>query len=135
MLDCARLLDRDWGVAVADAALRLVLCTQANLAEATRNLPRQPGVARVRRLPHHVSRLSESPGESLLRMRLARMGLSPEEQVVIGSARVDFLIDDFLVIEFDGRAKYEVDGTPAEAIGRRNVATTCSSNADTQSST
>ena len=115
VLDCARLLDRDWGVAVADAALHLELCTLADLAEATRELPRQPGVARARSLPVQVSLLSESPGESLLRMRLGRMGLSPAEQVIIGSARVDFLIDDALVIEFDGRAKYERDGTPAEA--------------------
>ena len=34
---------------------------------------------------------------------------------VEGHPRVDFLIDEWLVIEFDGRAKYSLDGDPERA--------------------
>jgi very-short-patch-repair endonuclease len=61
-----------------------------------------------------VSALAESPGESLLRLRLRRMGLDPAEQVILtdvaGRPRVDFLLDGCLVVEFDGRAKYAMAG-------------------------
>ncbi len=115
VLDCARLLDHDWGVAIADAALRADLITAADLRTAAAQLPRQPGVGRARRLHLKVSRLAESPGESLLRLRLQRMGLEVREQVWVGSARVDFLLGDRTVVEFDGRAKYTLHDDPAAA--------------------
>ena len=115
VLDCARLWSADWGVVAADAALHRGLIDPLELAQGAREVRRLTGAARARAVPGLASGLSESPGESLLRMRLIRMGLSPAEQVVIGSARVDFLVDDELVIEFDGRAKYELNGDPAGA--------------------
>jgi len=115
VLDCARLLDPDWGVAIADAALRTDLITHDDLRAAASQMPRQPGVARARRLHLDVSPLAESPGESLLRLRLQRMGLNVREQVRIGSARVDFLVGDRTIVEFDGRAKYALHGDPAAA--------------------
>ncbi len=72
------------------------------------------GAAQARALPSLCSAQSESPGETLLRMRLRRMGIQPGEQVVLrdveGSPRVDFLVDTNLVLEFDGRAKYTMQG-------------------------
>ena len=115
VLDCARLLDPDWGVVIADAALHADLITPGGLAEAAEHLPRQPGVGRGRRLPLVTSALSESPGESLLRLRLRRMGLDVREQVQIGAARVDFLVAGGVVVEFDGRAKYVLTGDPEHA--------------------
>ena len=115
VLDCARLLDPDWGVAIADAALRADLITAADLRMAASQMPRQPGVGRARNLHLQASRLAESPGESLLRLRLARMGLDVREQVWIGRARVDFLVGDRIVVEFDGRTKYTLHGDPASA--------------------
>jgi very-short-patch-repair endonuclease len=66
--------------------------------------------------------MSESPGESLLRLRLTRMGLDVREQVCIheapGTPRVDFLVGHRVVIEFDGRSKYTLQGDPTEAWWR-----------------
>lgn len=118
VLDCARLMDADWGVAIADASLHRGLVNVEELKNAARTQRRTHGAARARTLPSHVSPAAESPGESLLRLRLVRMGLRPQEQVsmpwVEGNPRVDFLVGT-LVIEFDGRSKYELDGRPASA--------------------
>lgn len=118
VLDCARLMDADWGVAIADASLHRGLLDVEQLTDAARRQRRTHGAARARALPRYVSPAAESPGESLLRMRLVRMGLTPTEQVsmpwVEGSPRVDLLVGT-LVIEFDGRSKYELDGSPARA--------------------
>lgn len=118
VLDCARMMDADWAVAIADASLHRGLVGIDELVDAARGVRRTHGAARARSLPSHCSAAAESPGESLLRLRLLRMGLAPEEQVsmpwVEGSPRVDFLVGN-LVIEFDGRSKYELDGDPARA--------------------
>ena len=120
VVDCGRLLDVDWGVAIADAALHRGLVTGDALAERCGRVIRLSGSAKVRRLPHLASPLAESPGESLLRMRLLRMDLEVDEQVVLdevsGRPRVDFVIRGTrLVIEFDGESKYVIDGDPARA--------------------
>jgi hypothetical protein len=118
VLDCARLMDADWGVAIADASLHRGLVGTEDLVAAAKGARRTHGSARARSLPSHCSAAAESPGESLLRLRLLRMGLTPREQVsmpwVEGSPRVDFLVGS-LVIEFDGRAKYEIEGDAARA--------------------
>lgn len=57
----------------------------------------------------------ESVGETRTRVLLLDLGLAPRSQVVIHDhadhfvGRVDFLIDDRIVIEFDGAIKYEGD--------------------------
>lgn len=115
VLDCARWLDLDWAVAVADAALHSNLLTTDDLVDAAQDLPRQPGVQRARHLPGLVSPLAESPGESLLRQRLVRMGFAIREQVAIGSARVDLVAEGGVIVEFDGRGKYQLRGDPEQA--------------------
>jgi very-short-patch-repair endonuclease len=114
VLDCARLLDVDWGVVVADAALHRHLTSLDDLRAAAASLARLRGVGKARMLAHRASANAESPGESLARVRLTRAGYVPAQQVqladVPGAPRVDFLIDDWLVVEFDGRAKYELSG-------------------------
>ena len=64
--------------------------------------------------------LSESVGESRLRVLMANQGLpTPELQVEIRGAdgrligRVDFLLEGVLVVEFDGAMKY---GDGADAV-------------------
>jgi hypothetical protein len=118
-LDCARWLRPDWGVVIADAALHRGLIDQESLAEAALRVRRLKGAARARALPKMSSALAESPGESLLRLRLLRMGLEVTEQYsmpwVEGEPRVDFLVDGRLVVEFDGRGKYSLRGDPARA--------------------
>lgn len=121
VLDSARVLDPDWGVVMADAALRKGLIDLTGLASGASLVARLRGSARARRLPDVVNSSAESPGESLLRLRLQRMGLDPVPQVVIGAYRVDFLIEDCLVVEFDGRSKYEVDADPELAHWKAKV--------------
>lgn len=115
VLDCARLLDQDWGVAIADAALHTGIVSREELVDRAGAVIHCTGAGRARVLPTMTSAMAESPGESLLRRRLNRMGFTPREQVDIGGDRVDFLIDDCLVVEFDGRGKYELRGDPAAA--------------------
>ncbi len=63
----------------------------------------------------------ESVGESRTRLILRDLGFEPVSQVRLSDAagliaRVDFLIDDLVVVEFDGLVKYEgVDGKRALA--------------------
>jgi len=123
VLDCARLVDADWAVAIADAALHTGVVTRGELVERAALERNVRGAGRARILPALSSALAESPGESLLRRRLIRMNLTPREQVEIGGDRVDLLIGDRLVVEFDGRGKYELTGDPAAshwAEKRRN---------------
>jgi very-short-patch-repair endonuclease len=114
VLDCARSLDSDWGFVIAEAALRADLVTAAALRARAARIRRLHGAARARALAEGLSELSESPGETLLRRRLLRMGLTVEEQVVLehvpGRPRVDFLVHGRVVVEFDGRAKYSLAG-------------------------
>ncbi len=110
VLDCTTVVSMDWAVAIGDAGLHRGLFTADELAASARRVRRIKGAQRVRALPDACSALAESPGESLLRRRLIRLGLLPREQVELsaipGRPRVDFLVDGCLVIEFDGRSKY-----------------------------
>jgi very-short-patch-repair endonuclease len=53
------------------------------------------------------------------------MGLHIEEQVsmpgVPGRPRVDFVVEGRLLVEFDGRAKYDLDGDPERAHWEEKV--------------
>ncbi len=119
VVDSASVLDLDWAVALGDAALREGLIEAVALRESTTSVRRLKGAARMRALPELCSGLAESPGESLLRMRLNRLGVAFAEQVTLpgveGHPRVDFLVEGRLIVEFDGRAKYSMNGDPARA--------------------
>jgi hypothetical protein len=118
-IDCARRFDLDRGVMIADAALHHGLTTIEALALAGQAARGRGGARRAGLVAGLASGLAESPGESLLRLRLVGFGLDPAEQVALpgipGSPRVDFLVDAWQVIEFDGEAKYVIDGDPARA--------------------
>lgn len=119
VVDCATMVPLDWAVAISDAALHRRLFTADDLAAAATGIRRIKGAQRVRALPEACSALAESPGESLLRRRLVRLGLEPRQQVTLstipGHPRVDFLVDDCLIIEFDGRSKYGLNDDPERA--------------------
>jgi very-short-patch-repair endonuclease len=104
---------------IADAALRADLVSLDVLREAAAKTCNAHGSSRARALATTCSELAESPGESLLRLRLRRMGLPAAEQVTLedvdGQPRVDFVIDGSLVIEFDGESKYTLGGDVAKA--------------------
>lgn len=122
VLDCARSMSGDWGVVVADAAIHARLVPMGELTRAATAMRHLHGSARARALAGLISPFAESPAETLTRLRLGRVGIQPREQVVLddveGAPRVDFLIDDCLVVEFDGQTKYTIDGDPALAHWR-----------------
>ncbi len=114
VLECPRVLPTDWAVAVADAAVHANLVGLVEVVEAAAAVRAVRGAARIRAVSALVSPHAESPGESLLRLRLRRMGKSFAEQVAMpwveGNPRVDFIVEGQVVIEFDGRMKYGLSG-------------------------
>jgi very-short-patch-repair endonuclease len=120
VLDCARSLEGDWAVVVGDSALRRGLVTVEDLQARAARVRGLRGAGRARALPGLCSPLAESPGESLLRLRLHRMGLVVHEQVELTAGgrrwRVDFLVQGCVIVEFDGRLKYASEGRGAQAL-------------------
>ena len=118
------------GVVAGDHALRLRVTTRAEVAAEVERL--RPG-ARGRRRACDALRLldgrSESPGESLSRVRMDEAGLpvpmlQHEVHDRVGFAgRVDFWWPDHGVVgEFDGRSKYGATGTAAaDAVWREKL--------------
>ena len=95
------------------------------LAHAAQECARCAGQPERGHSPVDVQRLAESPGESLLRLRLLRMGLDLIEQHsmpwVEGNPRVDFLVEGCLVVEFDGRGSTNWTAIRRAPTGRRSV--------------
>lgn len=110
------------GLMAADAALRRGLTTKDELHEWLGRLPRHPGISRARRVVAGADGSAESPGESLLRDILLRLGYEvvPQLEIRDGAtvvARVDFYLPQLgVVVEFDGLVKYAgADGKEALA--------------------
>jgi hypothetical protein len=101
-------------VSVVDAALRERLATADELRGSVQLFGRQRGVRAAARAVAFADGLSESVGESRMRVLLADLGLpEPALQAVITDrsgkfvARVDFLLTAYgVVVEFDGTGKY-----------------------------
>lgn len=101
------------GVVLADAALHRQLVTPTELIAATDRHKHWPGVPLGRTAALFANGLSESVGESRLRVLMANEGLpAPRLQVEIRDqhgrliGRVDFLLFGELIVEFDGAQKY-----------------------------
>lgn len=110
------------GLMAADAALRRRLTTKDELYQWLERLRRHPGVSRARLVVTGADGSAESPGESLLRDILVRLGYEvvPQYPVTDGRsviARVDFYLPQLgVVVEFDGLVKYAgLDGKDALA--------------------
>ncbi len=86
-----------WFVGMVDAARRATLVPDADLGFLRTMLSREK-----QRLLDRSDPSAESILESLMRVGLEDAGLSPEAQVPIGSFRVDFVLQGWLVIECDG---------------------------------
>ncbi|WP_344218909.1 type IV toxin-antitoxin system AbiEi family antitoxin domain-containing protein [Kribbella sancticallisti] len=102
------------GVVLADAALRDGLVTTGQLVRMAKRLEHWPGSPAARAAAEFADGASESVGESRLRVLLANEGMpAPELQVEIRDSggrligRVDFLVRQRLIVEFDGALKYE----------------------------
>lgn len=100
----------DAGLVAMDAALARGLVEHADLEHSLAWV--RYGVGAARRALELAHGRSESPGESLLRLRCIELGRVPVPQVELRDAsghlvaRVDLVVDD-VVLEFDGAVKYE----------------------------
>jgi hypothetical protein len=101
------------GVVLSDAALRLGSVTQEELVDAVRRHRHWPGSPAALNAVQFANGLSESVGESRLRVLMANHELpKPELQVEIRDddgdliGRVDFLLLRRSIVEFDGASKY-----------------------------
>lgn len=111
-------------VVAADAALYRGLATPAELADASDDLHAWPYSHDVGAVVGFADGLTESVGESRLRVLFDRMELpapilqariTGDDGAVVG--RVDFLFpDERTIVEFDGRLKYVPDGADPSLV-------------------
>ena len=113
VVDLARWGGLTQGVCAMDAALAGRRCTHAELADAVDRLPTGArGIRSARTAVHLTDARSESPGESLSRVRmwqaaLPRPDLQHKVHIEGQTYRLDFLWPRAKVVgEFDGRIKY-----------------------------
>jgi hypothetical protein len=108
------------GVVLGDAALRKHLTVPEQLVAAADRRLHWRGSPAARSAARFADGLSESVGESRLRVLMDNHGLPrPALQVEIRDetgrliGRVDFLLGEILIVEFDGALKY---GSTADAV-------------------
>lgn len=99
VIDAIHCQPEERAIAVLDSALNLGLVTRYELEAAVRLLP-----SRFRGAVDRADGRSQSGTETLVRVRLRRLGLRVRIQVPCGAARVDVLVGDRLVIECLSRA-------------------------------
>lgn len=131
VVDLARTLSVDSAVIAGDAALRAHPHIAPLLLDALASSGMRHGIAAARRTVAFLDGRSESPGESLSRLRIRSAGLpAPKLQHELRTpsgafvARPDFLWEDEGVVgEFDGRSKYGSDepGATAETVHREKL--------------
>jgi len=107
LVDLAR-HDRRDAIMAVDAAFRERLVTLAELDTALGLAAGWPGIRQAREVLALADGRSESPLESLTRLRLIEDGFPPPElQVWFGPYRADLVIEEWrLIIEVDGLGKY-----------------------------
>ena len=126
VVDLARTIDRGLALSAADAALRRGV-QMAELEAQLALAKRRRGLAQARTIVNFADARSESPGESISRLRLWELGLpAPELQydVEIGGVRYrpDFAWPQWRLLgEFDGKVKYvdSPDGDTAADVVMR----------------
>ena len=102
-------------IVIADSLLHRRLATPEELAAWSACAP-----ARIRRLLERADGRAESGTESMVRLRLRRLGIRVKIQVrVIEGVRVDLLVGDRLVIECDSR-EHHSDRDAYESDRRRD---------------
>ncbi|WP_170070147.1 type IV toxin-antitoxin system AbiEi family antitoxin domain-containing protein [Knoellia remsis] len=103
------------GLVTLDAALHRKVTTldEVNSAVASGLVPATPRQAwHLQQLVKRADPKCESPGETRTRLLLQDLGYAPRSQVALSDvngfvARVDFFVDNKIVVEFDGSVKYE----------------------------
>lgn len=122
VVDCALALPVTRGLVIADHALHHRLATLDDIRSRVAALGPLEGIRSARTVGELADGLAESPGETRTRLILVNAGIRYQPQAVIEDrrgrfvARVDFLLPEFdVVLEFDGRGKYELTGDVAQA--------------------
>ena len=112
-VDILRWLPPHEGLAVVDAMAARGLVDAATLPPVVERFAGGRGIVRARYLAAIVEPLTESPGESWLRLRLIDAGFPrPQAQIEVGPYRLDLGWPDRLVaIEYDGE---EFHGSPRQ---------------------
>lgn len=126
VVDLARTIDPGFALSAADAALRRGV-PLAELRAQLEVAKRRRGLSQARMIVNFANARSESPGESISRLRLWELGLpTPELQydVEIGGVRYrpDFAWPQWRLLgEFDGKVKYvdSPDGDTAADVVMR----------------
>lgn len=119
-LDCGRSLRFVDAVCVLDAALRCAAVSECELVEAAHRA-RGPGSPELRRAVANVDARAASNLESVLRLLLRCTGARIRSQVwIAGVGTVDFVVDDWLVVEADGFAYHADRDSYRKDRGRGN---------------
>nr|WP_271213127.1 hypothetical protein [Rhodococcus wratislaviensis]GLK40082.1 CTP synthase [Rhodococcus wratislaviensis] len=127
VVDTARISTFDQAVVVGDSALHRRLVTRDEILDEVGRAGPRKGIATARRAAGFLDGRSESPGESLSRIRIRQHDLPPPElQHVLHDGtgaflgRADFFWTECGVVgEFDGMGKYGVDGGQAAVAVHR----------------
>ena len=121
VLDCARRLPVVAGTALVDAALNRSMTTRDALVDMVAVMRRWTGVGLARAAIGRADPATESPGETWCRLVLLDAGVPVRSQVEVCDAagfvaRADFgITGTWVLVEFDGKGKYELSGDPAHA--------------------
>ena len=143
VVDTARISKFDQAVVVGDSALHRRLVTLDEILDEVGRAGPRKGIATARRAAGFLDGRSESPGESLSRIRIRQHDLPPPElQHVLHDdtgaflGRADFFWTECGVVgEFDGMGKYGVDGDQAAvAVHREKLREDAIRDAGTRSS-
>jgi len=104
--------DRRDAIMAGDAALREFLTDRGEIGRVLDGAVGWPGIRQARGVLDLLDPRAESPLESLTRLVLHDDDFpEPELQVWLGGDRIDMLFtEQRLVLEIDGRDKYDVDG-------------------------
>lgn len=129
VVDLARTLPPEQAVVIGDSAMRMH--PALNLRAALDAAGSRAGIAAARRIAGLLDGRSESPGESLSRLRMREAGTRPPElqhelrtPAGLFVARVDFFWEDpGIVGEFDGMGKYGsgAPGVAADVVRREKL--------------
>lgn len=101
----ARHLPRPFALSAIDSMMHAGLVTRDQLTAAVMRYPKHPGIKQARELAGYADPLTESPGESWLRLRLLDAGFPrPQAQVRVSTAKGERRIDlGYPDVEYHGR--------------------------------